>query len=115
MPRGDRTGPQGRGSMTGRRLGRCTGNEDRNFGYGFGGRGRGQGSFGGRFGMGGGRGNGYGYGYRTNFQETDYENTVSPSNTEGTELRQQLTTVIDQLSKLLKQSAESGEAKNETK
>lgn len=42
MPGGDKTGPLGNGSMTGKRLGDCTGNEPSkyepssgNFGYGF--------------------------------------------------------------------------------
>lgn len=64
MPRGDGKGPEGRGPMTGRRAGYCSGNDEpgvendssrRGFGFGFGGgkgqvrrgRGRGQG-FGGR-------------------------------------------------------------------
>lgn len=50
MPGRDRTGPQGMGPMTGRRMGDCAGNDDetsvfRSFGRGrgFGGRGRGAG------------------------------------------------------------------------
>ena len=51
MPYGDGTGPEGRGSMTGRQAGYCTGNDrpgrfERGFGFGFGfgiGRGRGRG------------------------------------------------------------------------
>ncbi|MGM0528706.1 MAG: DUF5320 domain-containing protein [Bacteroidota bacterium] len=56
MPGGDRTGPNGAGPMTGRRLGFCVGNEEPGAfygqGYGFG-RGAGMGyrhGFGGRFG-----------------------------------------------------------------
>lgn len=43
MPQGDRTGPQGLGPMTGRRMGRCAGAEkaDPGFGWGFFRRGRG--------------------------------------------------------------------------
>lgn len=57
MPRGDRTGPQGAGPMTGRKAGICAGYDvpgyaNSSFGRGFGrGRGAGRG-----FGMGGGRG-----------------------------------------------------------
>jgi hypothetical protein len=44
MPRGDRTGPQGLGPMTGRRMGRCAGNKNviKGFGSGRGFFGRGQ-------------------------------------------------------------------------
>lgn len=42
MARGDKTGPMGQGSMTGRSLGYCSGNENPGFTSGFGG-GRGQG------------------------------------------------------------------------
>lgn len=53
MPRGDRTGPMGEGSMTGRRLGYCagydrpgfTGGGGRGLGLGLGYRGRGRGFF----------------------------------------------------------------------
>jgi len=31
MPRGDRTGPIGKGPMTGRKLGKCVGNEEGGF------------------------------------------------------------------------------------
>ncbi len=66
MPRGDRTGPNGMGPMSGRAAGFCAGNDEAGFttAPGFFGRGR----FGGRgFGRGaawgrGGRGAGYGYG-----------------------------------------------------
>lgn len=67
MPRGDRTGPEGRGPMTGRGQGYCSGNKEpgfqdagprRGFGFGFGyGGGRGFGGRGRRRGLGfGGRG-----------------------------------------------------------
>ena len=64
MPRGDSTGPEGKGPMTGRGAGDCSGNEDpnianerprRGFGFGFG--------FGGGRGLGG-RGQGRGQGFR---------------------------------------------------
>ncbi|HDI60774.1 MAG TPA: hypothetical protein ENF48_10575 [Desulfobacteraceae bacterium] len=48
MPGGDRTGPLGQGSRTGRGLGYCTGNPAPGFAAGFGGWGRG-GRFGGGF------------------------------------------------------------------
>jgi Family of unknown function (DUF5320) len=37
MPRGNQTGPEGQGPMTGRRMGTCTGNEqaESNFNFGF--------------------------------------------------------------------------------
>lgn len=63
MPRGDRTGPNGMGSRTGRGLGFCAGNEEpgyANLDYGLG---RRAGRGGGR-GRGAGRGAGRGWGYR---------------------------------------------------
>jgi len=94
MPRGDRTGPMGMGSMTGRAAGYCSGSgapgytnpvPGRGFGMGFG---RGRGAFGRGFG-GGGRGRrsmlygvgpagwmqGYAapYGYPTPYQQYDPE------------------------------------------
>jgi len=65
MPRGDRTGPDGRGSMTGRSAGYCAGYNMPGFANPIGGRGfrgRGQG-FGRGFGRGYGRGRGFGRGY----------------------------------------------------
>ena len=58
MPRGDRTGPTGMGSKTGRGLGYCMGNEEPGYanpGFGYGGRrgGRGQGRGRGRSSRGG--------------------------------------------------------------
>ncbi len=64
MPRRDKTGPMGLGSMTGRGFGPCAGNNADERGIGFGmGRGLGRGRRSGRgFGRGGGRGFGFGYG-----------------------------------------------------
>jgi len=72
MPRGDSTGPEGKGPRTGRGAGDCSGNEDpdianerprRGFGFGFGGGrglgGRGQGRGQGLRGRGRGRGRGF--------------------------------------------------------
>lgn len=68
MPRGDRTGPEGRGQKTGRGAGYCAGNDEpgytdpgprRGGGFGFGG---GRGGWGGR--GRGGRGPGRGFGGR---------------------------------------------------
>ncbi|MCK5812571.1 MAG: DUF5320 domain-containing protein [Clostridiales bacterium] len=50
MPRGDRTGPNGAGSMTGRQMGYCSGNNQP--GFGMGGRGFRRSGFGSGFGMG---------------------------------------------------------------
>ncbi len=83
MPRGDRTGPQGMGSMTGRGMGFCSGYDAPGYaspGAGGFGRGRGMG-FGGGWGRGMGRGMAwgrgggarwyappaYGYGYETGY------------------------------------------------
>ena len=61
MPQGDRTGPMGQGSRTGRALGFCTGNNTPGFAKGFGG-GMGIG-----FGFGRGHGRGMGSGRGRNF------------------------------------------------
>ncbi len=67
MPSGDRTGPMGQGSRTGRMLGYCSGYDAPGFASNIGGRiGR---AFG--FGRGRGRGRGYGFGWR-NTAPTDY-------------------------------------------
>ncbi len=59
MPRGDRTGPEGAGQMTGRGLGYCSGNQSAGFNRGFG-AGNGYRAGGG---MGRGRGAGFGRGF----------------------------------------------------
>ena len=79
MPRGDQTGPQGQGPMTGRGLGHCSGSDQPGYVYGDPGRGYGPGygrgggwgggrgggfGGGGGFGFGGGRGGGPGSGFR---------------------------------------------------
>lgn len=61
MPQGDRTGPMGQGSMTGRALGFCSGYDTPGFTKGFGG-GMGRG-----FGFGRGMGRGRGFGRGRNF------------------------------------------------
>lgn len=78
MPRGDRTGPDGMGPMTGRGAGFCAGYSSPGYtkgaprGAGFGnGRGRGNG-----FGRGYGRGNGFGRGF---YQNQNYRNNPYPN------------------------------------
>jgi len=63
MPRGDRTGPQGRGPMTGRRLGYCAGYDSPGYTRGFGG------GYGYGFGWGRGRGWGRGWGWSRQWDE----------------------------------------------
>ena len=66
MPGGDRTGPLGQGSMTGRRMGFCTGSENTSFAYGRGCR------------------QGRGYGFRAGFQNVPFKNLINPiSNTQA--------------------------------
>lgn len=60
MPRGDKTGPEGRGSMTGRGLGNCSGSSEPGYTAGNSGRGNGLGGRGYGFGRGQGRGFGRG-------------------------------------------------------
>ncbi|MGM0650423.1 MAG: DUF5320 domain-containing protein [Bacteroidota bacterium] len=63
MPLGDKSGPNGQGPMTGRRLGFCTGNDQPGYTSDAPGRGMGRGAnVGGGFGRGAGRGFGMGRG-----------------------------------------------------
>lgn len=99
MPRGDRTGPDGAGSMTGRGLGYCAGYGEPGFtaggrGRGFG-RGYGRGAGGRGFG-GYGRGYGRGYGLRSGYD-------VIPNVSEKTLLENDIKILKDQLSSLEKQ------------
>lgn len=72
MPRGDGTGPDGRGEMTGRGLGYCNGFATPGFAKGVP---RGGGGFGRRFGNGQGfrRGYGRGFGNRRGYVEQNYD------------------------------------------
>ena len=104
MPRGDKTGPNGQGQMTGRGMGYCNGYENPGYmngeraGRGFA-RGRGRG-----LGRGNGRGYGrnfnYGYGYRDDFptaspvsEKTYIENSINV-------LEEQLKNLKERLNKL---------------
>lgn len=94
MPRGDRTGPWGRGPRTGRGLGYCSGYDEPGFTAGAPGRAfHGRGSVGGMgFGRGAGRGYGRGIGYGRGGispvgPDPDYEAAPSPPEAEENELR----------------------------
>jgi len=86
MPNFDRTGPQGRGAMTGRQLGHC--NEGANGNY-FG-RGRGN----------GGRGYGFGNGFGR------HQNNLFADVSEKTLVQNQINVLKDQLSSLEKRMQE---------
>ncbi len=89
MPNLNRTGPQGRGAMTGRQMGRCNDNINmENFAYGKVGRGNGRGR---------GFGNRNGLGFGRNRQE--FLTNVS----EKTLIENEINTLKDQLSSLEKQ------------
>ncbi|MCK4569881.1 MAG: DUF5320 domain-containing protein [Bacteroidales bacterium] len=106
MPRGDRTGPNANGPMTGRRLGFCTGNDRPGFEMtpgGFAHRGgRGYGRAYGR-GYGYGRGMGYGQGYSHFPDETvpDVSQETLLEN-EARILKEQLASIEKQLTELKK-------------
>ncbi len=85
MPRGDKTGPQGAGPMTGRRMGNCVEEGDRGFGY-----------FGRGFGFN--RGGGFGYGRNRNM----FNRTENPNVSEKTTLENGIRILKDQLSSLEK-------------
>ncbi len=88
MPGFNRTGPQGNGPMTGRRMGYCADNENQSGGF-FG--------RGGRFGMGRGSRGGFGMGRRGNL-----DNNIIDSS-EKSSLENEISTLKDQLSSLVKE------------
>ena len=113
MPAGDRTGPFGRGPMTGRRLGFCSGYNtpgyanplDQGFGMGFG------------------RGRGRGYGWRNQFYATGqpgwarygyYAPTPPSAEQEAEMLRSQEKSLKEQIDAVNKRLSEL-EAKSEKK
>ena len=90
MPGLDRTGPLGRGSMTGRRMGNCNDNVNaESFDYGRGGRGYG-------------RRAGFGFRHRFGGNQQQFLTNVS----EKTILENEINTLKDQLSSLEKQMKE---------
>lgn len=106
MPRGNKTGPNGDGPMTGRAQGYCTGNNQPGFinnqaypGMGFG-RGA-RGGYGRGMGRGYGRGMGQGFGFRHGYQN-DYVENRSPVS-EKTLIENEIRVLKDQLSYLEKQ------------
>ncbi len=102
MPGRDRTGPNGLGSMTGRRMGFCADNSNLNYsnrglGYGRGNRGG--------FGLGRGYGLGFGYG------NINIEN--NPSVSDKTIIENDIRILKDQLSSLEEQLKQTGEKSDE--
>ena len=97
MPRGDKTGPNGNGPMTGRMMGNCVSN-DQNYGRDFGG---------GSFRRGGGRGFSGGFGFRGG--NYNYNSNFTPNVSEKTLLENEIRILKDQLNSLEKQLTESGE------
>ncbi len=99
MPGGDRTGPEGTGPMTGRRMGYCVGNNNPGFGFrsGFG---RGRGFF-------GRRGGGFGYRFRggagyQDYPETDFFNDQDAIKNEIKALKNQMSFLEKKLSDIRK-------------
>lgn len=100
MPRGDKTGPEGFGSMTGRRMGSCIGNvnpgfyNNPGFGTGFG---RGM-----RNGLGRGfaRGGGRGFGRNFNYPENQNFSNKEAIENEINMLKEQLSFLGKELEKL---------------
>ncbi|MFO7810169.1 MAG: DUF5320 domain-containing protein [Candidatus Delongbacteria bacterium] len=88
MPRGDRTGPNGAGQMTGRGLGYCAGYDEPGF------------TAGGR-GLGRGYGRGYGAGYGRAYSP------VHPDVTEKTLLENEIRVLKDQMTALEKRLSET--------
>ena len=88
MPGLNKTGPQGAGPMTGRRMGYCADNENQS--RGFFGRGRG---------FGGGQGAGRGFGMRGNY------NTSLPESTETPNFVSEINSLKDKISSLVKEIA----------
>ena len=105
MPRGDRTGPNGNGPMTGRRLGLCTGNDSPGFEMTPGGFAQGAGR---GYGRAYGRGFGYGrgMGYRHGQQYGRYADEIVPEVSQETLLENEARVLKEQLASLEKQLAE---------
>ena len=102
MPGGDRTGPEGFGPMTGRRMGYCIGNNHPGFT-------NQTSNYGGRIGRGFSRGFGFGRGIRFGFRR-DYgyiPNENIPNVSQKTELENEIKILKDQLSFLEKQLSET--------
>jgi len=107
MPRGDRTGPAGEGSLTGRRMGYCAGydhpgfiNMQSNLGRGYGGRFRGGFGHGGEFGA----------GFRRGYGRFNKENVHDVS--EKTLIENEIRILKDQLSSLEGKLTKLGEEEN---
>ena len=94
MPGLNRTGPNGQGSMTGRRMGRCASNDysenDARFNAGRG--------FGGGFQKGFARNQGMGFGFRHGFRNQNFENI--PEVSDKTIIENEINTLKNQLSLL---------------
>ena len=117
MPGGDRTGPSGRGPLTGRRMGSCTGYPASNFmtfGQGYG-RGRGMG-----FGRGFSRGMGFGrfFGWRPRgyrgfwdspSQSFTQEDEVIYLENQAKEVEEELSNIKSRLDELKKAKEKPGE------
>jgi len=88
MPGKDKTGPQGAGSMTGRRMGYCADNENQQSGF-----------FGRGSGMGMGRGNKRGFG----FGSQGGRNSAFVSNTEKSSVENEISNLKNQLASLTKE------------
>ncbi len=101
MPRGDRTGPQGEGPMTGRRLGDCTGNDQPGFNFTPGGYGYGYGR-GNRWGGGRGRGMGYRFGQKYG----RFTDETIPNVSEETLMENEVRILKEQLASVEKQLSE---------
>ncbi|MFW5805720.1 MAG: DUF5320 domain-containing protein [Bacteroidales bacterium] len=111
MPIGDKTGPNGQGPLTGRRMGFCTGNDQpgnmsdapgRGMGRGGGfGRGRGFGSGQGmNYGRGLGRGRGYAWNAGYQNPAIDKEGEANMLKTEGQRLENELKAIKKRLEEL---------------
>ena len=104
MPGGDKTGPEGFGPMTGRRMGYCVGNDRPGFADLTSGYGR---RFGRGFRGGFGRGRGRGFGFGRDYGYYSDENIPNVSN--KTLIENEMRILKDQLSVLEKQLSENKE------
>ncbi len=114
MPRGNKTGPNGDGPMTGRAQGYCTGNNQPGFvnnqinpgrGYGRGTRGGYAGGYGRGLGRGFGRGMGQGFGFRHGYNNA--YGVADEGVSEKTLIENEIRVLKDQLSHLEKQLSKS--------
>lgn len=106
MPRGDRTGPEGAGPMTGRALGYCSGNDQPGYTADAAPQGAARGpGYGRGFGRGAGRGRGRGFGFAA--RGANYAPNTNTSNLDNEEAKNREITRLENLANTLSSELEN--------